>query len=80
MTASDVPEVARIEMTAFSTPWSEATFRSLLERSGVELWVAEWGGVSSLRMRSFGGCRMRGSWPISRFAVISAVAASVPVF
>lgn len=44
MTASDVPEVARIEMTAFSTPWSEATFRSLLERSGVELWVAEWGG------------------------------------
>ena len=44
MTASDVPEVARIETTAFSTPWSEATFRSLLERSGVELWVAEWGG------------------------------------
>lgn len=44
MTASDVPEVARIERTAFSTPWSEATFRSLLERSGVELWVAEWGG------------------------------------
>ncbi len=44
MTASDVPEVVRIETTAFSTPWSEATFRSLLERSGVELWVAEWGG------------------------------------
>ena len=44
MTASDVPEVARIETTAFSTPWSETTFRSLLERSGVELWVAEWGG------------------------------------
>ncbi len=43
MTPSDVPEVARIETTAFSTPWSEATFRSLLERSAVELWVAEWG-------------------------------------
>ena len=43
MTASDVPEVARNETTAFSTPWSEATFRSLLERPGVELWVAEWG-------------------------------------
>ncbi len=43
MTPADVPEVARIETTAFSTPWSEATFRSLLERSGVELWVAEWG-------------------------------------
>ena len=43
MTPSDVPEVARIETTAFSTPWSEETFRSLLERAGVELWVAEWG-------------------------------------
>jgi ribosomal-protein-alanine N-acetyltransferase len=43
MTSSDVPEVARIEATAFSTPWSERTFRSLLHRSGVELWVAEWG-------------------------------------
>ena len=43
MTLSDVSEVARIETTAFSTPWSEGTFRSLLERSGAELWVAEWG-------------------------------------
>ena len=42
MTSSDVPEVARIETTAFSTPWSVGTFRSLLDRSGVELWVAEW--------------------------------------
>ncbi len=43
MTTSDVPEVAHIETAAFSTPWSERTFRSLLHRSGVELWVAEWG-------------------------------------
>ena len=43
MTSSDLHEVARIETTAFSTPWSEGTFRSLLDRSGVELWVAEWG-------------------------------------
>ena len=43
MTTSDVPEVARIETTAFSVPWSEQTFRSLMHRSGVELWVAEWG-------------------------------------
>ena len=43
MTSSDVPEVARIETRAFSTPWSEETFNSLLKRSGVELWVAEWG-------------------------------------
>ena len=43
MTPSDVPEVARIETRAFSTPWSEETFNSLLKRSGVELWVAEWG-------------------------------------
>ena len=42
MMLSDVSEVARIETTAFSTPWSEGTFRSLLERSGVQLWVAEW--------------------------------------
>ena len=43
MTPSDVPEVARIETVAFSTPWSEETFRTLVGRSGVELWVAEWG-------------------------------------
>ena len=43
MTPSDVPEVARIETAAFSTPWSEETFRSLVGRSGVEFWVAEWG-------------------------------------
>ena len=43
LTPSDVPEVARIETRAFSTPWSEETFNSLLKRSGVELWVAEWG-------------------------------------
>ncbi len=42
MTPSDIAEVVRIEETAFSTPWSEATFRTLLEREGVELWVAEW--------------------------------------
>ena len=44
MTLSDISEVTRIETAAFSTPWSEATFRSLLDRPGVELWVAEWGG------------------------------------
>lgn len=43
MRPSDVPEVARIETTAFSTPWSERTFRSLFHRLGVDLWVAEWG-------------------------------------
>ncbi len=42
MEPADVSEVARIETTAFTTPWSEKTFRSLLSRSGVELWVAEW--------------------------------------
>jgi ribosomal-protein-alanine N-acetyltransferase len=43
MTSSDVPAVARIETAAFSTPWSEETFRGLVDRSGVEFWVAEWG-------------------------------------
>lgn len=41
--SSDVREVARIESMAFSTPWSERTFLSLLHRSGLELWVAQWG-------------------------------------
>jgi ribosomal-protein-alanine N-acetyltransferase len=43
MTPSDVLEVSRIETASFSTPWSEDTFHSLISRSGVELWVAEWG-------------------------------------
>lgn len=43
MAPTDVSEVARIETTAFTTPWSERTFHSLLGRAGVELWVAEWG-------------------------------------
>jgi ribosomal-protein-alanine N-acetyltransferase len=42
MRPSDVLEVSRIETASFSTPWSEDTFRSLISRSGVELWVAEW--------------------------------------
>ena len=42
MKLADLSEVVRIETTAFTTPWSERTFRSLLGRSGVELWVAEW--------------------------------------
>ena len=44
MAAVDVAAVARMEATTFSTPWSEDTFRSLLERPGVELWVAELDG------------------------------------
>ena len=43
MTPLDVVDVIRIESAAFTTPWSEGTFRALLNRSGVELWVAEWG-------------------------------------
>ena len=42
MVPSDVPAVVEIETSTFSMPWNEATFRSLLERSGVEVWVAEW--------------------------------------
>ena len=44
MAASDVPEVVRMEAEAFSTPWKEDTFHSLLERPGVELWVADLAG------------------------------------
>ena len=42
MLLSDVPAVVSIETSTFSAPWKEGTFRSLLERSGVEVWVVEW--------------------------------------
>ena len=41
MAFADVPHVARMEDEAFTTPWKEETFQSLLERPGVELWVAD---------------------------------------
>lgn len=41
MTERDVAAVARVEASTFSSPWREDTFRSLLERTGVELWVAD---------------------------------------
>jgi ribosomal-protein-alanine N-acetyltransferase len=41
MKSADVSTVARLEVESFSTPWSAATFRTLLRRSGAELWVAE---------------------------------------
>ncbi|MCH7563488.1 MAG: ribosomal protein S18-alanine N-acetyltransferase [Gemmatimonadetes bacterium] len=41
MAVADIPEVARIEVDTFSTPWRETTFQSLLERPGVEMWIAE---------------------------------------
>lgn len=41
MVVGDIPEVARIEVDTFSTPWRETTFQSLLERPGVEMWIAE---------------------------------------
>jgi len=37
----DVPTVARLEAEAFTTPWKRDTFKTLLDRSGAELWVAE---------------------------------------
>jgi len=41
MVEEDVHEVSEIEVDTFSTPWRETTFRSLLERPGCEMWVAE---------------------------------------
>jgi ribosomal-protein-alanine N-acetyltransferase len=41
MKSTDVTTVARLEVESFSTPWSAATFRTLLRRPGAELWVAE---------------------------------------
>lgn len=44
MRLSDVPEVHRIEQRSYSVPWSELTFRGLLQRRDAELLVAEAGG------------------------------------
>lgn len=41
MQANDVPEVHRIERLSYSVPWSELTFRGLLQRRDAELLVAE---------------------------------------
>jgi ribosomal-protein-alanine N-acetyltransferase len=43
MATADVGRVAELEAEAFSTPWEAATFRTLLRRTGAELWVAERG-------------------------------------
>jgi len=44
MAAGDLAAVARMEAATFTTPWKEDTFHSLLERPGVELWVADLDG------------------------------------
>jgi ribosomal-protein-alanine N-acetyltransferase len=41
MRAADVPAVAALEASSFSTPWHPDTFQRLLERPGAELWVTE---------------------------------------
>ncbi len=38
---NDLARVAEIEAASFTTPWSASTFRSLLDRSGPVLLVAE---------------------------------------
>lgn len=44
MRLPDVPAVHRIERLSYSVPWSEPTFRGLLERADAELLVAELDG------------------------------------
>ena len=41
MRAEDLPRVAAIERAAFTSPWKEDTFRTLLGRPGAELMVLE---------------------------------------
>lgn len=41
MRTDDLPRVMQIETAAYSTPWTEATFRGLLRRRDVDLLVAE---------------------------------------
>ncbi len=40
MTGSDLDSVIQIERASFSTPWSPASFRTLLDRGDASLWVA----------------------------------------
>lgn len=40
MGESDLDDVLRIEQASFTTPWSRASFRNLLERRDADLWVA----------------------------------------
>ena len=72
MVQSDVPAVVAIEASTFSTPWNEETFRSLLERSGVEVWVAEWEEEEeeeTVAAYAILWCVLEeGNWPISRSA------------
>ncbi|MFO7892793.1 MAG: ribosomal protein S18-alanine N-acetyltransferase [Longimicrobiales bacterium] len=41
MTRKDLHRVLAIERASFAVPWTMNTFRSLLERKGTGLWVAE---------------------------------------
>jgi ribosomal-protein-alanine N-acetyltransferase len=41
MRAADLPQVMLIELTTFTMPWSEATFRGLLRRKDSDLLVAD---------------------------------------
>ncbi len=45
MRAEDLPSVITIEATAYTVPWSEATFRGLLQRADADLVVAELDGA-----------------------------------
>ena len=45
MRAPDLPRVMQIELSTFSMPWSESTFRGLLRRSDSDLFVAELRGA-----------------------------------
>ena len=47
MTAEDIPQVAEIERTGFSEPWSEKSFRDMLARPEMIYLVAERADVSA---------------------------------
>src|SRR5690606_35905227 len=40
----DVPQIMAIERASYSMPWTEATFRGLIERSDADVLAAEVGG------------------------------------
>lgn len=45
MTRADLSAVLTIEQSVFTVPWTTGTFRTLMQRAGARLWVAEWDGA-----------------------------------
>ena len=55
MTASDIPQIAKIERMVFSSPWSEASFRSELDDNGMAVYLVLAEEEQPDRVLAYGG-------------------------